>query len=117
MERGERVHQLLVLAAACCNSPTGLGEIVEVSFHVRANTLGELVGQFDPVLQHQHGEDLRRHGREPQPEILVRVERLPSSSTIFSSDSIHDLARWQFCSTTQSPLVCPASTSASATGP
>jgi hypothetical protein len=39
------------------------------------------------------------------------------ASTIFSSLGIHDLARWQFCSTTQSPLRVAVSISRSAIGP
>ena len=42
---------------------------------------------------------------------------LTSSSTIFSRDGIHDVARWQFWSATHSPSAIPRRISFSARGP
>mmetsp|Transcript_14885 Transcript_14885/g.35956 ORF Transcript_14885/g.35956 Transcript_14885/m.35956 type:complete len:338 (+) Transcript_14885:1918-2931(+) len=45
------------------------------------------------------------------------VDGCPMVSTSFSRESIQLLARWQLSRHVQSPLFCPAATSASATGP
>merc|ERR1719446_1238385 len=45
------------------------------------------------------------------------VDSAGKASTIFSSLGIHDLARWQFWSTTQSPFLHDFSMSAAAIGP
>lgn len=48
---------------------------------------------------------------------VVALPELAISSTIFCSFGIHDLARWQFCSTTHPPFTCASWISASAIGP
>ena len=45
---------------------------LNVRFMLARTPFGRLVRELDAVLQHQDGENLRGHGREPQPEVVVR---------------------------------------------
>lgn len=65
------------------------------------------------------GMDVRKRRKSALmgPASDVPARRSASVSTIFSSCGIHDLARWQFCSSTQSPELHAASMSACARGP
>mmetsp|Transcript_27175 Transcript_27175/g.68386 ORF Transcript_27175/g.68386 Transcript_27175/m.68386 type:complete len:266 (+) Transcript_27175:1603-2400(+) len=76
MEEGQREEELLPGPRLGARVEAVLRHVVVAAVDVGLHALGRLIGQLDAVLQHQHREDRRGHGGEPEPEVGVRLGRL-----------------------------------------